>query len=326
MSYIKVTQDAAGLLFKESPQHIQGLVTTRLQSGIATLVQGSLGIALLHDSGNLSGKSIQQVFSQLGEITFWTTAFNPAGEACGEKMPEGEPGSFKDKYLRISQTMAELLGATSKSTYIPSIDDFYHKAEKGFVSVDRDFNISTERPSKLPVISRTDLRLRIAIYSLNMLLIKDQECECDLQFNGYSFTEGPSLTIEASEIKSQSKTDKEFKKRFKAYQREEKRFEKYKKKLETILKKFNVQTHLEALCQALEKNDERTVLFLIKKVGDIDLNLRDLTQAKTPLDYATENENLKLVEILRRHGASALTKDTPRNNSPHIPFKRKNTK
>src|SRR5579872_994574 len=76
--YVKVAQDSAALILnKTTPQTLHYLFTKGLETCIVIMAKGKAGVALIHDGGRLTEKSIKDVFRRIGPLEFWATSANP---------------------------------------------------------------------------------------------------------------------------------------------------------------------------------------------------------------------------------------------------------
>jgi hypothetical protein len=201
--YIKVTESGVAIVLDSSPPEIKGCYTEGLQSCIAVILVGNNGFALIHDTGELSGPSIAKVCSLLGVVNEVRLHYN--ANLYSDGYVESPQVIFKVEqmltYVDNSQTQ------TFKTVVIG------HDNEEVIVS--RNLVCTPnwgDEQHKIPesVIFPKDMGLRERINRVNGFFLADAEkVNADIQFDGSSFTDHPSLNKNRTQISALS-TDPKF--------------------------------------------------------------------------------------------------------------------
>ena len=204
------------------------------------------------------------------------------------------------RYEKMANIMEKLLKDESPLSTYRSTQDGHFKTSDGFVAVDREFNIWTERPPELPAIELSQQQLRVLINDI--CFSKQKEQDCDLQFDGSGFSDGPKLPEE-------SVLEEDL---LKAYKKAKKIFAKDEKKLASILEKLGAETASDALCKAAEKNDKKAPSFFNRKSWRR-YQSAQFREWSNSLELAKERKHAKIEHILLRHGAVMPPKESDRD-------------
>ncbi len=202
--YLEVAQESAAILVnKTTPQTLQYLFTKRIQTCIVIMAKGKNGVALIHDGGHLTEKSIKDVFQRIGPLEFWATAANPnaetillseAGSDAYDAFYGKNGGIYPTQMKRIRQIMTAIdAKAVCKKQKKPKDADYYRASEE-WACIDRNGEIYTQAKPEFDKGMRLDERtflLRVLTNQINSIL--NIELHCNLQFNGENFTPIPQL-------------------------------------------------------------------------------------------------------------------------------------
>lgn len=298
---MKVIQDGAAILHNgRSSGGIHYLYTEGLHTCIAVLIKGSKGIALLHDSGKLTKSSMAHVFSEIGEIQFWTTAFYPHAdqeyldkEIYNEKY--GQQGIYRTKLARIQSVMARVMGVDYLSKYQRSDNGFYYAAEQKWIGMDCMGKICTQKDELVSIqdYNVPNLKLRQATNNLNNACMEEDEYfDCHLQYDGKSFTAPPALVYEVDRIRQDATGDWLIQKMFLEY---------IVATYTTVKDEYGISLDC-ALRRAAFKGAIQHIAFLVDQLG-IDVNSPGPESGKTALDIAVEKGHAQAIRFLKLRGA-----------------------
>lgn len=219
LNAVQIVQDAGAILSNATPANVQYLFTNNLQSCIAVVAFGTHGVALVHDSGYTTKRSVENIFRKIGEIQFWSTAFNPnSDEEYFNNTPEAYLGKFgpfrrgaiyEARHKRITEILDRVIrnGAASKfrrpgaeantqSTNSPGL--MYYPAAGKWVAVSRQGEVSVGTGGyRIACIIDPNAFLRQRINEINHLCSaydSGSPFGCHLQYDGVKFGKIPHLT------------------------------------------------------------------------------------------------------------------------------------
>lgn len=260
---IQITQDGGAFISVEStPPEIQHLYTEGLESCIAIMAHGKKGTVLIHDSESLSVESLVKILRKVGELHFWTTAFNPKGEELyKQQIPEiyhkkfHPIGIYETNIPKIRKAVSQAFDDDSVKKYLPE-DKPYFTAESGFASIDRQGKINTTQKIDRPVSD--DYQLRLSINNLNNACTIDGEFECDFQYDGEQVTPFPSLLLEEFAIIMLALRNNIVKQCYQYYKYQKRQF------TEILKKKYEADSLEQALIRATLIKNEKDIFYLIQ--------------------------------------------------------------
>ncbi len=214
--YIEVVQNSVAIILnKKTPKTLQYLFTDNLRSCVAVMAKGEHGIALLHDVGYLTEKSIKAAFQQIGNLEFWATAAYPhVDEEYSKIEPDryqelfGKVGGFYLSQIERIRRIMTAIDVSARSKQKKPEDSDYYIASERCAWIDRSGKIYTQtKPEKCVLLEKIPhLVLRKNINELNSTVAK-KEFDCHLQFDGVNFTPIPLPIRSEEEIKSMAQTD-----------------------------------------------------------------------------------------------------------------------
>lgn len=209
--FIKVTQGGVARWLRNiTPSDIDGLFTDNLETCVAIIIAGKRGITLIHDTRRLLIDRVMQEFKLIGEIAFWTTAYNPTYQNTNNP-------DLIDTEILIPYTDAlEKLGI-SKNKYMPPLGEdetielssngikkYYkagsYKCVSGFIAINTKAQIEiTKKPASF--LFPVSTYQRFYIYYLNDLFAADGiKMPPDIIYDGKAFTPLPSLDKQPDEM------------------------------------------------------------------------------------------------------------------------------
>ena len=171
--YIEVTQDAAAIINDDTPEEIIGLYTSELETCVAIVIKGSLGILMLHHSGHLGEDGVRLVVEKLGQIEK-VLMFSNSDSKYQEFV-------FENLDRILSQSIFEELADKIEYCSIPSQS----------LSVNRNFKGQMSSINQDKLISPINKEIRIRTNALNNLT--DPNLAVDLQYDGKTLT--PCTTL-----------------------------------------------------------------------------------------------------------------------------------
>lgn len=178
-TYIKITQDGIGRIFFNQRSDIDGLCTDNLETCLAIVLIGNLGISLTHNTGRIAQKTLQHELSIIGELEKCHIIFN--GAHHDKKSAVVFLGSFLS-------TIDGTKIAWGKSTAI---------------TINKDKNICSKPSVSDTIESAPQIKRRHHVNVYNNILSKDGgSVSGDLQFDGDKFTECPALLGSIEEVKT----------------------------------------------------------------------------------------------------------------------------
>lgn len=196
--YIEVTQDGCARLIRGvTPADIEGIYTDGLLTCIAIIIVGANGVALIHDTGSLSVASILREFDAVGQILYWTIAFNP------EYYPGGKDNeNLQRKNSRFIEEVEEKIGREKHLKVSPrDIHIKLFEAKKTFVSISLRGRVDVDaRPADIIPPRNVDERHHLINVVNNYFLEEEEKLDADLQFDGSNFTDISRLKKTHEEI------------------------------------------------------------------------------------------------------------------------------
>ena len=304
---INVGEGCAGLiLFNETPEQVQGLYTGGLKSGLAIIARGEKGIALAHDTGFLTKSSLVELFKKIGEIQFWSVAFNPNIEKNHHllQIPEtykktfGDKGVFGTKIEKINKIIQKVIGPEAQNRYSTADRCCYYPAEEERVYVDTQGAISTnlaqltlnfvEEKPKIKMLLR---RIINKLHNLNGMR---KLVECDLEFDGKNFTPLPKLQYKMKELRKFAKEDPTCTGIFlQLYEQNRQEMEKLEAKNNALQKTYSANSLDHAFRKAAAAGNFEDVSFFVSKTM-ADINSQGAKSKKTALHVVVEKGSEKI--------------------------------
>lgn len=214
---LKIKQNSAAILNYDEDK-IEGIYTDDLKSCIAILIVGVNGIALIHDDGRLSEKSIADVFKSISPIKSWSIAHNPNSDVeyklfhkKAYDIKYGNKGIFQTKYERIDNAIKRYIDEETASKYI-SPDDAkkYYEVRKDFVFIrlNGEINTTLDLKPESDLIEMSSLNDRYIINCLNSSCMEENEFfDVDIQYDGNKETDLPKLVYPLEKIKELAEDD-----------------------------------------------------------------------------------------------------------------------
>jgi hypothetical protein len=178
--YIEVTQDAAAIINKDTPENVIGFYTTELQTCVAIIIKASLGILMIHHSGRLAEDSLRTIMQRIGNIERVIMCVNN-----NDKYRQSQKHNLE---VIFSQTIFENVKDITELWRFPGESvSFTRQLEHNFEEIDAAF-----------LLSPINKDLRIRINALNYLM--DSNLSVDLQYNGSLQTPCTHLSVNLEEI------------------------------------------------------------------------------------------------------------------------------